>query len=90
MNSTKLNLTNIKVNKVDNVDNVISTLNTQVMMLKERLTEEREQHREIYAKQKQEIEILKEKIVLLQQRSSNNFSFEDSDSSVYCCSNNYI
>tara|TARA_B000000477_G_scaffold45663_1_gene38777 strand:- start:8387 stop:8650 length:264 start_codon:yes stop_codon:yes gene_type:complete len=87
MNSTKLNLTNINVNKVDNV---ISTLNTQVMMLKERLTEEREQHREIYAKQKQEIEVLKEKIVLLQQRSSNNFTLEDSESSVYCYGNNYI
>lgn len=66
MNSTKLNLTNIKVNKVDNV---IYTLNTQVIMLKERLTEEREQHREIYAKQKQEIEVLREKIILLQERS---------------------
>tara|TARA_Y100000389_G_scaffold52431_1_gene48222 strand:+ start:1149 stop:1412 length:264 start_codon:yes stop_codon:yes gene_type:complete len=87
MNSTKLHLTNIKVNKVDNV---ISTLNTQVLMLKERLTEEREQHREIYAKQKQEIEVLKEKIVLLQQRSSNNFTLENSESSVYCCGNNYI
>lgn len=59
MNSTKLNLTNINVNKIDNV---ISTLNTQNIMLKERLTEEREQHREIYAKQKQEIEELKEEI----------------------------
>lgn len=66
MNSTKLNLTNIKVNKVDNV---IYTLNSQVIMLKERLTEEREQHREIYAKQKQEIEVLREKILLLQERS---------------------
>jgi len=63
MNSTKLNLTNMKVNKADNV---IYTLNTQVIMLKERLTEEREQHREIYAKQKQEIEVLREKIILLQ------------------------
>ena len=87
MNSTKLNLTNIKVNKIDNI---ISTLNTQNMILKERLTEEREEHREIYAKQKQEIEVLKEKIVLLQQRSSNNFTLEDSESSVYCCGNNYI
>jgi len=63
MNSTKLNLTNMKVNKADNV---IYTLNTQVIMLKERLAEEREQHREIYAKQKQEIEVLREKIILLQ------------------------
>lgn len=85
MNSTKLNLTNINVNKVDTV---IYTLNTQVFMLKERLTEEREQHREIYAKQKQEIEVLKEKIVLLQQRSSNNFSLEDSDYYLYCSGNN--
>ena len=87
MNSTKLNLTNIKVNKVDNV---ISTLNTQVMMLKERLTEEREQHREIYAKQKQEIEVLKEKIGVLQQRSSNKFTLEDSDYLVYSNGNDYI
>jgi hypothetical protein len=85
MNSTKLNLANIKVNKVDTI---ISTLNTQVVMLKERLTEEREQHREIYAKQKQEIEVLKEKIVLLQQRNSNNFSLEYSDYSINCSGNN--
>ena len=65
MNSTKLNLSNIKVNKVDNI---IYTLNTQVMMLKERLTEEREEHREIYAKQKQEIEVLKEKMGKLQEK----------------------
>tara|TARA_B110000444_G_scaffold249351_1_gene274321 strand:- start:552 stop:815 length:264 start_codon:yes stop_codon:yes gene_type:complete len=87
MNSTKLNLNNIKVNKVDNV---MSTLNTQVMMLKERLTEEREQHREIYAKQKQEIEVLKEKIGVLQQRSSNKFTLEDSDYLVYSNGNDYI
>ena len=63
MNSTKSNLTNIMV---DTVDNVISTLNTQLMILKERLTEERKEHREIYAKQKEEIEVLKDKIVELQ------------------------
>ena len=53
MDSTKLDLTNMEVNKVDSI---ISSLNTQVTSLRERLTEEREEHREIYAKQKQEIE----------------------------------
>ena len=60
MNSTKVNLTNTEVNKVDSI---ISSLNTQVISLKERLTEEREEHREIYAKQKQEIEIFKKKFL---------------------------
>lgn len=63
MNSTKLDLTNMEVNKVDSI---ISSLNTQVTSLRERLTEEREEHREIYAKQKKEIEILKEKIIELE------------------------
>lgn len=63
MDSTKLDLTNMEVNKVDSI---ISSLNTQVTLLRERLTEEREEHREIYAKQKQEIEILKEKIIELE------------------------
>lgn len=61
MDSTKLNLSNIKV------DSIISSLNTQIISLRERLSEEREEHREIYAKQKQEIEILKEKIAVLEQ-----------------------
>jgi hypothetical protein len=65
MNSTKLNLTSINTNKVDNI---IYTLNAQIMMLRERLTEERQEHREIYAKQKQEIEVLKEKMGKLQEK----------------------
>jgi|TARA_B110000093_G_scaffold3598_1_gene3540 hypothetical protein len=65
MNSTKLNLTSINANKVDNI---IYTLNAQIMMLRERLTEERQEHREIYAKQKQEIEVLKEKMGKLQEK----------------------
>ena len=65
MNSAKLNLTSINTNKVDNI---IYTLNAQIMMLRERLTEERQEHREIYAKQKQEIEVLKEKMGKLQEK----------------------
>ena len=85
MNSTKLNLTSINANKVDNI---IYTLNTQVMMLKERLTEEREEHREIYAKQKQEIEVLKEKIGKLQENYYNKCTLENSDYLVYGNDNN--
>ena len=87
MNSTKLNLTSINANKVDNI---IYTLNTQVMMLKERLTEEREEHREIYAKQKQEIEVLKEKMGKLQEIYFNKCTLENSDYLVYSNDNNYI
>lgn len=83
MNSTKLNLTNMKVNKVDTI---ISSLNTQVTSLRERLNEERDEHREIYAKQKHEIEILKEKIVELEKdvlikRLDNKFTLNDYESS---------
>lgn len=83
MNSTKLNFTNIEVNKVDSI---ISSLNTQVTSLRERLTEEREEHREIYAKQKQEIEILKEKFVELEKdvlikRLNNKFTLDNNESS---------
>tara|TARA_B110000483_G_C18003845_1_gene468368 strand:+ start:318 stop:527 length:210 start_codon:yes stop_codon:yes gene_type:complete len=56
--SKTINNTNIVF---DDFDNIISSLKSQVTLLKERLSQEREEHKEIYAKQKQEIEILKEK-----------------------------
>ena len=51
--SKTINNTNIVF---DDFDNIISSLKSQVTLLKERLSQEREEHKEIYAKQKQEIE----------------------------------
>jgi cell shape-determining protein MreC len=69
-------------NTINNVDSIITSLSSQVSLLKERLSEEREEHKEIYAKQKQEIEVLKLKInelekTVLENRLNKKFTLDD-------------
>lgn len=69
-------------NTINNVDSIITSLSSQVSLLKERLSEEREEHKEIYAKQKQEIEVLKLKInelekIVLENRLNKKFTLDD-------------
>jgi hypothetical protein len=69
-------------NTINNVDSIITSLSSQVSLLKERLSEEREEHKEIYAKQKQEIEVLKLKIhelekIVLENRLNKHFTLDD-------------
>jgi cell shape-determining protein MreC len=72
-------------NTINNVDSIITSLSSQVSLLKERLSEEREEHKEIYAKQKQEIEVLKLKIdelekIVLENRLNKKFTLDDESS----------
>ena len=72
-------------NTINNVDSIITSLSSQVSLLKERLSDEREEHKEIYAKQKQEIEVLKLKIdelekIVLENRLNKKFTLDDESS----------